>query len=79
MGAYRADRIAELLAARDDWSVAATERMQMDVFSPHAAAFMAVLRPLLPRTAAGEVLRAWDCCYDIRSRGRTSLRSSTVP
>lgn len=69
MGAYRAERIAELLAARDDWSVAATERMQMDVYAPQAARFMAVLRPLLPPGPQGDLLRDWDCRYDLASRG----------
>jgi penicillin amidase len=69
MGAYRAQRIAELLGARDDWTVAATERMQMDVHAPQAARFMEVLRPLLPPGPQGDVLRDWDCRYDLASRG----------
>ena len=44
MGPYRAERIAALLAARDDWTVADVEAMQMDVLSPHAERFMAILR-----------------------------------
>jgi penicillin amidase len=71
MGPYRAERIAELLAARDDWTVADIEAMQMDVLSPHAQRFMAVLRPLLPVTPAGDILRTWDCCYDPASLGAT--------
>jgi penicillin amidase len=69
MAGYRADRIAALLAARDDWDVGAVQRMQMDVISPHAERFMAILRPLLPATRQGELLRTWDCRYDTDSRG----------
>ena len=69
MGSYRADRIAELLAARDGWTAADMQTMQMDVLSPHAQQFMAVLRPLLPPTPAAEVLRVWDCRYDLESVG----------
>jgi penicillin amidase len=69
MGSYRADRIAELLAARDGWTVADTQMMQMDVVSPHAQRFMAVLRPVLPPSPAAEVLRVWDCRYDLESVG----------
>lgn len=69
MGGYRAERIAALLAARDDWNVAAVERMQMDVVSTHAERFLAILRPLLPAMPAGDVLRAWDCRYDTASVG----------
>ncbi|MFN8546059.1 MAG: penicillin acylase family protein [Candidatus Binatia bacterium] len=69
MGPYRAERIAALLAARDDWDVAATQAMHLDVLSPHAERFMAVLRPLLPDTPEGRLLRDWDCRYDLDSRG----------
>jgi hypothetical protein len=69
MGAHRAERIAGLLAARDDWTVAATRAMQLDVASPHAARFMEVLRPLLPDTRAGRILRDWDLGYDLASEG----------
>src|SRR6185369_4209123 len=69
MGDYRARRIRELLAARDDWNVAAVERMQMDVLSTHAPPFLEILRPLLPATPQADVLRAWDCRYDAASEG----------
>jgi acyl-homoserine lactone acylase PvdQ len=45
------------------------EQMQMDVVSTQAARFMAILRPLLPATPHGEILRAWDERYDLASRG----------
>ncbi len=71
MGPYRAERIAALLAARDDWTVADVEAMQMDVLSPHAERFMAILRPLLPVTPSADILRTWDCRYDPASLGAT--------
>jgi penicillin amidase len=72
MGPYRAERIDALLAARDDWTAADAEVMQMDVTSLHAERFMAVLRPLLPATpAAADILRTWDCRYDFPSVGAT--------
>ena len=71
MGPYRADRIATLLAARDDWTAADAEAMQMDVLSPHAQRFMEILRPLLPVTPAADILRTWDCRYDPASIGAT--------
>lgn len=69
MDSYRAERISTLLAERNDWTVSATQRLHMDVYSLHAARFMAILRPLLPENAHGNVLRAWDCCYDVESTG----------
>lgn len=71
MGPYRAERIAELLSARADWEVAATQRMHLDVHSRQADRFMAVLRPLLPDTPAAAMLRGWDCGYDLASVGAT--------
>lgn len=69
MGGYRAERITEMLAGRDDWTVATTLDMQLDVYSPQAARFMALLRPLLPAGPAGILLRDWDCRYDLDSKG----------
>lgn len=69
MGAYRAERIAALLAARDDWTVAAVQAMHMDLVSPQAERFLAILRPLLPASENGAILRDWDCRYDPDSRG----------
>jgi penicillin amidase len=71
MGPYRAERIAALLAARDDWTVADVELMQMDVLSLHAERFMMLIRPLLPVTPSADILRSWDCRYDPASIGAT--------
>ncbi len=71
MGPYRAERIAEQLAQRDDWTVSGFERLQTDLHSRHAELFMDVLRPLLPATSHGELLRAWDLRYDRNSFGAT--------
>lgn len=44
---YRAERLAQLLGARDDWTIDALRHVQMDAMSPQARRFMAVLAPLL--------------------------------
>jgi penicillin amidase len=69
MGDYRAQRISGTLAASNDHDCAAQGRTQMDVFSVQAEAFMAVLSPLLPDSPQAQMLKDWDCCYDIESRG----------
>ncbi len=69
MGSYRAERIAALLRARDDWSVEATQVMHMDLYSLQAERFMMVLRPLLSDTDNAARLRDWDCRYDSDSKG----------
>ncbi len=71
MGPYRADRIAALLAARDDWTVDDCRVMQLDVHSRHADDFLAVLLPLLPDTPEATALRTWDRGYDLESRAAT--------
>jgi len=71
MGPYRAERIAALLEARNDWTPADVGAMQMDVLSPHAERFMAILRPLLPVTPTADILGTWDCRYDPASIGAT--------
>ena len=69
MGPYRAERIASLLEERQDLTEEDMFAMHFDVYSTHAQQFMDILRPLLPDTSQGEILRNWDLCYDRDSRG----------
>lgn len=69
MAPFRADSIAAALADRDDWDVASTAQLQLDVYSPHAKAYLAILTPLLPQGNNGDLLRQWDGCYGPESRG----------
>ncbi len=75
MGPYRADRIADVLATSDDWTVDEVRRLQMDLHSRQAELFMAVLRPLLPDNAGGKELRDWDLRYDAESHGATRFEA----
>lgn len=65
---YRYERIVALLRARNDWTVAGFEAMQMDRFSPQAARLLEVLRPLLAGDERFAALARWDCVYDDDSR-----------
>lgn len=69
MGTYRADRITEVLSASSDHDHASFGRLHMDLQSPQAARFLAIVEPLLPDNAAGHTLRAWDRSYDTGSEG----------
>ncbi len=69
MGAYRAERIERVLAATPSVTQADTYRLQQDLFSVQAERFMQILRPLLPNTPQGDLLRDWDLCYGAESRG----------
>jgi penicillin G amidase len=73
MGPYRAQRIAERLAARERHTLADMLALQGDLFSKQAERFLGVLRPLLPPSTAADLLRAWDLCYDADSQGATAF------
>ncbi len=69
MGSYRADRIAQLLKEGKSLTCADMYKMQFDVHSLQAELFMAILKPLLPDTPQGNILKAWDLAYDGDSKG----------
>ncbi len=71
MASYRADRISELLASRSDYTAEMVHGMHYDLFSKQAEAFMPLLRPLLPETHNGQLLREWDLCYSPESMAAT--------
>lgn len=71
MAPYRADRIAERLAERDDWTVEAVHALQLDTYSLQAERYLEILEPLLPDSPAARILRAWDRRYDATSLGAT--------
>ena len=69
MGSYRADRIAHLLAKKEKLTIADCREIHYEVYSLQAEYFMRVLRPLLPETRQGKILREWDCRYNPESEG----------
>jgi penicillin amidase len=69
MSPERARRIEQELAKRNDWDVAACQKLQVDTLSLQAESFMQILRPLLPATPQGEILRSWDLRYETDSQG----------
>lgn len=75
MGSYRSDRIEQLLSARKKRSVPDMKAIHFDLLSLQAQAFMKELRPLLPDTANGRILREWDCVYAADSKGATLFES----
>ena len=69
MGPYRAERIARLLETGSSLDVEDMVRIQHDVRSAQAEAFMKILEPLVPDTPQGKILRDWDGSYGTDSRG----------
>ena len=78
MNNHRADRISELLAAKSDHTVADMMAMHYDLYSKQAEQFMPIIRPLLPDTPNGRLLRDWDLKYDSESLGATLLKASIL-
>ncbi len=75
MGAYRADRIAQLIAERKKCSLDDMKAIHYDLYSLQAELFMKELRPLVPDTPNGSILREWDCKYDADSKGAMLFES----
>lgn len=69
MSDYRARRIEAVLSDSRRVTPDACCQLQFDVVSTQAQDFLALLRPLLPDTSQGRLLRDWDCRYDPGSQG----------
>ncbi|MFC2074830.1 penicillin acylase family protein [Bdellovibrionota bacterium] len=69
MADYRANQIEKKLKEKSNLTVEDMEKIQMDLHSLQAEKFMEKLRPLLPDTPQGEILKKWDCNYSSDSKG----------
>ena len=69
MGAYRSDRIAQVLAVNDRLTREDMYRLQLDVYSIQAKEFMKILAPMLPDSREAEILKNWNFEYDADSEG----------
>ena len=75
MGPYRAQRIIDLLESASQLDVDYMKDMQYDLYSPQAERLMRIIRPLLPDTENGRLLKAWDLRYGAASRGAMLFES----
>ena len=71
MASYRADRIQELLEMGKALSTEDMKKMHYDLYSKQAEAFMEIIKPLLPASENGDILKNWDRKYDAASFGAT--------
>ncbi len=69
MSGDRSSRIAELLEARDDHDIENMKAIQFDIYAKHAEQYMPLIRPLLPDTPNGNLLRDWNLVYEPDSLG----------
>lgn len=75
MNNHRADRIADLLSQKEDFTVEDMKAMHYDLYSRQAEQFMPLIRPLLPDTPNGRILGEWNLHYDSESLGATLFES----
>jgi penicillin G amidase len=68
-GPYRSDRIASLIEKRDDWCLESSRILQLDTYSVQAEAFLKLIVDRLPDSKNANILRAWNCHYDLDSQG----------
>jgi len=69
MGDYRAQRINAILEQGNNFTLDDVFRMHFDVYSIQAELFMDILKPLLPDTDQGNILKTWDYQYSLDSEG----------
>lgn len=71
MGSYRVDRINQLLSEKDKVDIDDMKEIQKDLYSLQAEKFMDLIRPYIPDSPTGRILKNWDLCYDRTSIGAT--------
>jgi len=69
MATYRAERITQLLKKRKKLDTEYMKDIHYDLYSIQAEKFMKILRPLVPDTPNGILLKEWDCIYSADSKG----------
>ncbi len=75
MGTYRAERIRDLLLGGEKLNVESMKKIHFDLYSLQAERLMVTIRPLLPDTENGKILKKWDMRYDTDSRGAMLFES----
>lgn len=69
MGEYRANRIKQLIEANEKNTVEDMKKIHYDTYSLQAELFMKIIRPMLPDSSNGKLLKEWNLCYDLDSKG----------
>ena len=66
---YRTERIVQLLKQKNKLSAEDLVAIQRDLHSLQAERIMKLVLPHLPEGESADVLREWDFCYDLDSKG----------
>jgi len=72
---YRADRAADLIKSIKKCSIADMKMIQLDKYSIQAEKFMKIIRPHLPDSEKGDILKNWDFSYTGDSVGAALFES----
>ena len=75
MGWYRAERIRQRLLEGGKMTVSYMKDLHFDLYSLQAERFMKIMKPLIPDTENGKLLRQWDLRYNPDSRGAMLFES----
>lgn len=75
MSSYRHDRIRDLLGKEKKFNLKDMKNIQYDLYSLQAEKFMKIVRPLLPDSINGQILKEWDLKYTSDSRGAVLFES----
>jgi len=75
MGTYRAERIRQRLEEKENLDTADMQSIHFDLYSIQAERLMTIIRPLLPDTDNGRILKNWDLKYESESKGATLFES----
>lgn len=71
MGSYRADRISQMLEAKDKHDLHDMKEIQKDLYSLQAEKYLKLFTPFIPDSSTGKLLKNWDCKYGRDSTGAT--------
>lgn len=66
---YRYKRLYRILSQEKRFTLEEMKELQNDCYSIQAEVFMAQIRPWIPQTEAGRILKEWDLCYQKESQG----------
>lgn len=69
LSTHRAKRAEEFLKNNSHVNLRQMAEIQYDTYSQQAADFMDVLLPVLPDTPEGNLLKTWNCRYELISQG----------
>jgi len=72
---YRAERISALIKSKEKCTMADMKDIQLDLYSIQAEKLMLLIRPDLPDTENGKILRDWDMRYSKESCGAVLFES----